>query len=87
MGFFDPVRPKYNTLLYCKVGETPEWGRVHVINKDTGEEIPNVIECNPREGWLIRYAVGSDGHFRQDAQGIMRQRITGYFELRIYHVD
>lgn len=82
--YFDIPR-KYDTMPYAKAGVTPGWDVCKVFNRDTGDQITDVIECNPREGWLIKNQRNRDGSFIMDQDGhAIEVKIKGYFEIRIY---
>jgi hypothetical protein len=88
--FFD-YKPKYWRITYKMDGHnchslTSPGNTIKVINRDTGEQMFNVIECDPTEGWLIRQVVDANGKPQLDATGfmIMTEKVHGPFEIRVY---
>lgn len=76
------TKRKFYTMPYAKAGDCPI--NVRAFNKETGDEILDVVECNVREGWLIRCLRNSDGSFMIRDNEIYHETIHGMFEIRIY---
>lgn len=49
-------------LTYCHVETTPELvGKVKIIDKATGQEVDEVIECSVGGGFALCYVTDDDG--------------------------
>lgn len=69
-------------ILYAKAGGPPRnWSDLDVVDLETRSVIGDVIECDARNGWLIRFDRGPDGRFRREGSCAARVRVEGRFAI------
>lgn len=51
--FFQEIVRADGTLSYVSVDGTPEYLGAKIFDRQNGRQIPEVIECNADEGWVI----------------------------------
>lgn len=70
----------------CAGGPPHDWDRLEVWDLVEERLIPEVVEVNTAEGWLIRYAKGPDGKPIVDGTGndaeLRKEKVNGRFLLR-----
>lgn len=59
------------------------WQRATITNLETGERMFDVVECNAKEGWLVRRVRGADGGLLKIGDHVVSEVIYGAFDIRI----
>lgn len=76
-----------NKITYAKVGGPPDdWQHIEIIDKDTGNVVPEVIEVNTIERWAIVYTMIEDKvqeHWFKEEP--LTTKIMGNFEIVVNH--
>lgn len=69
-------------LTYAKAGGPPaDWLGIAILDRDSGQFVEDVEECNAAEGWLIRHKRNARGEFYLDGDKIAKERIEGRFAI------
>lgn len=69
-------------VTYAKAGGPPDnWCGLLVLDRDSGEYVGEVCECDTEGGWLVRYKTDAQGNFYLDGDEVARERLTGRFAL------
>ena len=55
----EPVPAIAPAPTYAKIGVTPGWTDLRVVDAETGKAVSKVIEANAQEGWLVRFETKS----------------------------
>jgi hypothetical protein len=50
---------------YVKLGDTPEWDRIRVVDAETGKQISHVLEADSEKGFVRRFAVEHGNFVRE----------------------
>ena len=70
-------------ITYAKaLGPPDNWADLCVLDR-SGNEVPDVVEVNTEEGWLIRFARDEAGHLviNKERDDLETERIEGEFRI------
>lgn len=72
------IRP----ITYAKVGGPPkDWVTIGIVDLSTGQQVPGVVECNTREGWIVAFALDESGNAQVVGEELAMVRRSGQFKI------
>lgn len=69
-------------ILYAKVDGPPDnWNQLAILNIETGEQVPDVLEVSADEGWVMVHVLSAKGHPMSKNDEVIKHRIEGNFKI------